>query len=58
MMKNPGEISTQIEHANCVNRILILCTEVKVDWKAWMCDVVGGLGSMVEGWQLLRKDTL
>lgn len=49
MMKNPGEISTQIEHANCVNRILILCTEVKVDWKAWMCDVVGGLGSMVEG---------
>ena len=50
MIKNLEEISTQIEHANYVNKILALCTKAKVDWKAQMQDVVGGLGSMVQGW--------
>lgn len=50
MIKNLEEISTQIEHANYVNKILALCTKVKVDWKTQMQDVVGSLEAMVQGW--------
>lgn len=44
MIKNPEEVSTQIENTSHVNKILMSAHKSKSRLESVDCDIVGGLG--------------